>query len=35
MHCDKACIIGLNDGAIWTTMNHPNAVKILGNEAQK
>ena len=33
-HCDKACIIGLNDGAIWTTMDHPNAVKLQGAEAQ-
>ena len=33
-HCDKACIIGLNDGAYWTSTNHPNAVKLQGREAQ-
>ena len=33
-HCDRACIIGLNDGGCWTTMGHPNALQICGSEAQ-
>ena len=32
-HCDKACIIGLDDGGCWTSTNHPNAVKLQGIEA--
>ena len=32
-HCDKACIIGM-DGSNWTTHNHPNAVKLHGNESR-
>ena len=31
-HCDKACIIGMN-GSIWTTLGHPNAVKLQGSES--
>ena len=30
-HCDKACIIGLDDGGCWTSREHPSAVKLLGN----
>ena len=28
-HCDKACIIGLDGGAPWTTSNHPNALQVI------
>ncbi|CAH1796580.1 unnamed protein product [Owenia fusiformis] len=31
-HADKACIIGLDGGAIWTTAGHPNALKLQGQE---
>ena len=27
-HCDKACIIGLDGGAPWTTAGHANALKV-------
>lgn len=27
-HCDRACIIGLDGGAPWTTADHPNALKV-------
>lgn len=27
-HCTKACIIGLDGGAKWTTNNHANSLKI-------
>ena len=27
-HCDKACIIGLDGGAPWTTDGHANALKV-------
>ncbi|XP_015769032.1 PREDICTED: profilin-like isoform X3 [Acropora digitifera] len=33
-HCDKACIIGLDGGAPWTTSNHPNALELNHSEAQ-
>ncbi|XP_038053199.1 profilin-like isoform X1 [Patiria miniata] len=29
---DKACIIGLDGGAKWTTDNHPNALKLTQTE---
>ena len=32
-HVDKACIIGLDGGAKWTTDGHPNALKLSANEA--
>lgn len=32
VHCDKACIIG-QDGSVWTTSAHPNALKLSGHEA--
>jgi profilin len=32
-HCDKACIIGLDGGAPWTSAGHANAFKLSGNEA--
>ena len=28
VHCDKACIIGLDGGAAWTTNAAPNAFKV-------
>lgn len=31
-HCDKACIIGLDGGAPWTTAGHGKALKLEGNE---
>nr|XP_054756650.1 profilin-like [Lytechinus pictus] len=31
-HCDKACIIGLDGGAQWTTHEHANAYKISPSE---
>ena len=27
-HVDRACIIGLDGGAPWTTLSHPNALKV-------
>ena len=33
VHVDRACIIGLDNGAPWTTAGHPNAFKLQGNEA--
>ena len=27
-HADRACIIGLDNGASWTTAGHPNAMKV-------
>lgn len=32
-HCDKACIIGLDGGAKWTTDGHGNAFKVTAQEA--
>jgi profilin len=32
-HCDRACIIGLDGGAPWTTAAHANAFKV-SNMAQ-
>lgn len=32
VHADKACIIGLDGGASWTTAGHANALKLQGNE---
>lgn len=31
-HADRACIIGLVDGASWTTPKHPRALKLQGSE---
>ncbi|XP_033110607.1 profilin [Anneissia japonica] len=31
-HADKACIIGLDGGAPWTTAGHANALKLQGQE---
>ncbi|XP_046854537.1 profilin-like [Xenia sp. Carnegie-2017] len=31
-HADKACIIGLDGGAAWTTAGHANALKLQGSE---
>ena len=33
-HTDKACIIGLDDGNVWTTATHPLALNISKYEAQ-
>jgi len=33
-HCDKACIIGLDGGAAWTTAGHANGLKITAQEGQ-
>lgn len=27
-HCDRACIIGLDGGASWTTAGHASALKV-------
>lgn len=27
-HCDRACIIGLDGGAAWTSAGHANALKV-------
>ena len=27
-HVDRACIIGLDGGAFWTTSSHPNALQV-------
>lgn len=32
VHVDKVCIIGLDDGEPWTSMSHPSAFKLGGNE---
>ena len=29
VHCDKACIIGLDGGAPWTTAGHASAFQVL------
>ena len=34
VHCDKACIIGLDNGDSWTTQAHPNALKLQTQEGQ-
>ncbi|XP_068686204.1 profilin-like [Montipora capricornis] len=34
VHSDKACIIGLDGGAPWTTAGHANALKLQGVEGQ-
>lgn len=31
-HADKACIIGLDGGAPWTTAGHASALKLQGQE---
>lgn len=31
-HADKACIIGIDGGAPWTTSGHANALKLQGSE---
>ncbi|KAL9965128.1 hypothetical protein ACROYT_G028883 [Oculina patagonica] len=31
-HCDRACIIGLDGGAAWTTAAHASALKLQGQE---
>lgn len=31
-HVDRACIIGLDGGAPWTTAGHPNAFVLQGQE---
>nr|P18320.2 RecName: Full=Profilin [Heliocidaris crassispina] len=31
-HSDKACIIGIDGGAPWTTAGHANALKLEGQE---
>lgn len=31
-HADRACIIGLDGGAKWTTDGHPNALKLQSEE---
>ncbi|XP_068731830.1 profilin-like [Montipora capricornis] len=33
-HCDKACIIGLDGGAPWTTNSHASALQLQGVEGQ-
>jgi len=32
VHCDKACIIGIDGGAKWTTDGHSNAFKLTAAE---
>ena len=27
-HCDRACIIGIDGGAVWTTADHPCSFKV-------
>lgn len=34
VHVDRACIIGLDGGAVWTSSSHPNAFKLQRNEAE-
>ena len=29
-HCDKACIIGLDGGASWTSAGHAQALQVSG-----
>lgn len=31
-HCDKACIIGLDGGAPWTSAGHAKGISLNGNE---
>ena len=31
-HVDRACIIGIDGGAPWTTTSHSNALKLQGQE---
>ena len=31
-HVDRACIIGIDGGAPWTTISHSNALKLQGQE---
>ncbi|XP_064652031.1 profilin-like [Lineus longissimus] len=31
-NCDRACIIGIDGGAAWTTAGHANALKLQGQE---
>ena len=28
LHVDRACIIGIDGGAAWTTAAHPNSLKV-------
>ena len=31
-HCDRACIIGIDGGAPWTSAGHSSALKLQGQE---
>ena len=31
-HVDRACIINIDGGGLWTTHRHPNALKLQGRE---
>jgi len=31
-HCDRCCIIGLDNGGPWTTAHHPSALLLQGAE---
>ena len=33
VHVDRACIIGLDGGAKWTTDTHANALKVSGESS--
>jgi len=32
VHCDRACIIGIDGGGPWTTKDNPSAIKLQGQE---
>lgn len=32
VHADKACIIGLDGGAAWTTAGHQSALKVSNSD---
>ena len=34
-HADRACIIGIDGGALWTTEGHPNAFKVSVRERER
>ena len=34
-HADRACIIGIDGGAAWTTAGHPNAFKVRERERER
>ncbi len=34
-HIDKACIVGKDGGAMWTSATHPSALKVSGEESAK